>query len=551
MKLIKESALLSEKGLRTLKENKALNRKNSCALRKGKRNLKESMGVNVADLAKNIENNVKYFANGGEGCSFYKLGFTVNDTMLYYVMGFQDESIDEQDKNNYILSPDGKALLLGKIAVNCDDLQSDFDIDWNMPYSNGDGEIYWTQDEFHKDGDDYLRMAKSIANQFEKLQQLEIDDDGAVNDAGLNESNHSNKKQISSKRKLNEEVSDEAYEVAGIISNEFKNVADFISRDEYEEQFAIAIRDVFNLPADKNGGYNIWEHQDETLPNGESVNDFETDVRGILGNMGWETIWEGENEGGLRDVNKEMPLANEIIYQALKEYENNHYETEGHNWQLVINKLLDYYDVHMTDAHDIEKYQESLNKHFSNKTSSKKSLKESDSNLNNKVTKVKNAVKLLDSISPDIFYSALAIYEWSSESGEITVDTDKLNKLGNFLDGVDSIYDEYVREKSRNILNNEDFDESLKEMANYNLTTQYDKRASFYNKAIVDVDDNNGIKTLYSYNTPVAKINGKKVELLPKWDLSQTTLRHVKEFLRQNGFTADSIGQMKRDYCNK
>lgn len=539
MKLIKESALLSEKGLKTLKENKASNRKNLCASRKNKRNLKESMGVNVADLAKSIENDVKYFAKGGEGCSYYKLGTTVNGTMLYYVMGFQNDDIDEQDKNNYIMSSDGNALLLGKIAVNCDDLQSDFDIDWNMPYSNVDGEVYWTQDEFHKNGDDYLRMAKGIANQFKKLQRLEIDDDGAVNDAGLNESNRSNKKQISSKRKLNEEVSDEAYEVAEKINYSLKGVNDFVSYDDFNHEFYSAMQDVFGKDFSKS------EFSD-SLPNGSSLGDFEADVRGILGNMGWETILEGEDEGGIRDVNAEMPLANEIIYQALKEYENNHYETEGHNWQLVINKLLDYYESHKTDTHDIEEYKESLNK-----SSSKKSLKENDSNLNNKSTKVKNAIELLESISPDILYLALAIYEWSSESGEVIVDNGKLNKLNNFLDGVDSIYDEYVREKSRKILNGKDFDESLKEMANYNLNTQYDKRASFYNKATVDVDDNNGVKTLYSYNTPVAKIDGKKVELLPKWNFSQTTLRHVKEFLRQNGFTADSIGQMKRDYCNK
>ncbi len=72
---------------------------------------------------------------------------------------------------------------------------------------------------------------------------------------------------------------------------------------------------------------------------------------------------------------------------------------------------------------------------------------------------------------------------------------------------------------------------SMNEAPVNDITPQYDNRQSFYGKA--RVDDNGNEKTLYSYNTPVAKIVGNKVELLPKWDWSQTTLRHVKEFLKQ------------------
>ena len=45
---------------------------------------------------------------------------------------------------------------------------------------------------------------------------------------------------------------------------------------------------------------------------------------------------------------------------------------------------------------------------------------------------------------------------------------------------------------------------------------------------------------LYSYGTLVAEIiNGKPV-LYDDWDYSQTTIRHVREFLRQHGFNAES-----------
>lgn len=63
------------------------------------------------------------------------------------------------------------------------------------------------------------------------------------------------------------------------------------------------------------------------------------------------------------------------------------------------------------------------------------------------------------------------------------------------------------------------------------LTCMYDARKSFYNKAVVvDID---GGKLLESYNTKVARVVNGKLELLPKWDYSATTLRHVAEFAKQ------------------
>lgn len=78
------------------------------------------------------------------------------------------------------------------------------------------------------------------------------------------------------------------------------------------------------------------------------------------------------------------------------------------------------------------------------------------------------------------------------------------------------------------------------------LIPQYDSRKSFYNKAIVE--STNDKITLYSYNTRVAEINNGKVQLLNAWDYSSTTLRHTKEFLKQNGFIAESKSQIAKDY---
>jgi hypothetical protein len=74
----------------------------------------------------------------------------------------------------------------------------------------------------------------------------------------------------------------------------------------------------------------------------------------------------------------------------------------------------------------------------------------------------------------------------------------------------------------------------------------YDSRKSFYNKAVVE--NTNDKITLYSYNTRVAEINNGKVQLFNAWDYSSTTLRHTKEFLKQNGFNAESKSQIAKDY---
>jgi len=80
----------------------------------------------------------------------------------------------------------------------------------------------------------------------------------------------------------------------------------------------------------------------------------------------------------------------------------------------------------------------------------------------------------------------------------------------------------------------------------YYLCTRYDRRLSFYGKALVREEGED--KTLLSYLTPVCKIQGGKVLLLDKWDYSSTTLRHVKEFLLQHGFKAESKKQIDKDY---
>ncbi len=81
-------------------------------------------------------------------------------------------------------------------------------------------------------------------------------------------------------------------------------------------------------------------------------------------------------------------------------------------------------------------------------------------------------------------------------------------------------------------------------MQAYELSTKYDSRASFYGKARVEIEDTT--KQLFSYNTHVASIKDGKPMVFGTY--SQTTLRHIKEFLQQNGFKADNNKQIMANY---
>ena len=79
----------------------------------------------------------------------------------------------------------------------------------------------------------------------------------------------------------------------------------------------------------------------------------------------------------------------------------------------------------------------------------------------------------------------------------------------------------------------------------YKLEPQFDTRNSFYGKAKVDEIDKNNSK-LYSYGTLVAEIQDGVPVVYDTY--SQTTLRHIKEYLKQNGFKDDNSKQIMTDY---
>lgn len=103
---------------------------------------------------------------------------------------------------------------------------------------------------------------------------------------------------------FNEGVEDVAYQMADEIDERFREQG-FISWDDFNEAFEDAYPGLIDWTDD-------------------SFNDLETDVRGILSNMGWETIFEGENEGGLNlleSFNKKKRNLKEASWRGLAYYE--------------------------------------------------------------------------------------------------------------------------------------------------------------------------------------------------------------------------------------
>jgi hypothetical protein len=83
------------------------------------------------------------------------------------------------------------------------------------------------------------------------------------------------------------------------------------------------------------------------------------------------------------------------------------------------------------------------------------------------------------------------------------------------------------------------------------LQTRYDSRASFHGKAHIEADYPE--VRLISYSTHVASIRYNGFDNEPSaaevcGTYSATTLRHIKEFLKQYGFEANTAKQIMADY---
>ncbi len=77
------------------------------------------------------------------------------------------------------------------------------------------------------------------------------------------------------------------------------------------------------------------------------------------------------------------------------------------------------------------------------------------------------------------------------------------------------------------------------------LKPVYSNVKSFYGKARIIRE--NGVIKLLSYNTVIAEIKDNKVHINGFY--SQTSTRHLKEFLQQYGFKIGTKAQLEKMYC--
>ena len=116
-------------------------------------------------------NNIIKQASSQDGTSWLGMGKLNDGLELCLVFGW-DTGYDEGEAYQMRI---GNTLytLCSKLAVNIDDLQADFDVDWYMPYAE-DGEVYDTcmavAEPFNYEW--YKEQAKTI---IEKLNNNELE----------------------------------------------------------------------------------------------------------------------------------------------------------------------------------------------------------------------------------------------------------------------------------------------------------------------------------------------------------------------------------------
>lgn len=94
----------------------------------------------------------------------------------------------------------------------------------------------------------------------------------------------------------------------------FEQMGTTITMSDFDEQFALACKEIYGID-------DIWNpvHGDGRDLSDEDLQSLETDIRGILSYKGWETIFEGENEGGLQKLTEAL---NEDLGTLEKEFVN-------------------------------------------------------------------------------------------------------------------------------------------------------------------------------------------------------------------------------------
>ena len=121
---------------------------------------------------KDIKKKIEWLKEQGDGVAWISMGEIPDGRELCLVFGWGEGYDREKD---LIQEKEGNALytICSKLAVNIDDLQCDYGMDWYMPSDKKTGEIWDTdtavnKDLKHLDLDWYVKESKEIIKAFER-----------------------------------------------------------------------------------------------------------------------------------------------------------------------------------------------------------------------------------------------------------------------------------------------------------------------------------------------------------------------------------------------
>lgn len=116
-----------------------------------------------------FKNGIDWLMSNPDGCVSFKVGKTPEGKDVAIVLGFVGGY--DEDADDYQITVGEELLTMcGKVAVNIDDLQCDYDFDWYMPWSE-DGDVYDTETSIGKSAgrtyDYLLNEAKFVLSELE------------------------------------------------------------------------------------------------------------------------------------------------------------------------------------------------------------------------------------------------------------------------------------------------------------------------------------------------------------------------------------------------
>lgn len=107
-----------------------------------------------------VEEAIEQFLDGYNGTYFYKLGYSdFHDGDWALVIGWSNNGAEDEGYN--IADGDGWEVCM-KLAYNDSYMQTDFDMDWEMPYNEETGDVDDTQLSLSRNLDEALKDVEWI-----------------------------------------------------------------------------------------------------------------------------------------------------------------------------------------------------------------------------------------------------------------------------------------------------------------------------------------------------------------------------------------------------